>query len=117
MLYAVDLIVLSAHFFVLYWLLLNYRNLNLIDLIPNLEVMQAPASTGEYLQAYWLALCIWALLLKQRGEYQTLRVQTYGNILVNYLVNGFLFFVFFTSFSFLLKFDFLSRVFIVLMIL
>ena len=113
-LFIVDLVVVSLHFFLVYSLILHYKSFRWMDVIPGIDVIATPAKPGQYLQAYWLALLIWAIILKKRGEYHYLRIQTYDKIIVNYLINGFLFFVFFTSFAFLLKFGFLSRVFIIL---
>ena len=110
-LYVVDLVVVSLHFFLVYALILHFRSFHWMDIVPGIEVMQTPADPGQYLQAYWLALVIWAIILKKRGEYHYLRIQTYDKIIVNYLINGFLFFIFFTSLAFLFKFVFLSRTF------
>ncbi len=112
--YIVDLVALSLHFFLVYALLVHYHSFRWLDIMPGIDVMQLPAEPGQYLQAYWLALILWALILKKRGEYHYLRIQTYDKIIINYLINGFLFFVFFTSLAFLLKFNFLSRVFMIL---
>ena len=112
-LYVVDLIAVSVHFFVLYAFISHVGALERIDLIPGVEVLKPPAEPGQYLQAYWLALVIWAILLKRRGEYHYLRIQTYRKIFSNYFINGFLFFISFTSIAFLLKFAFLSRLFMV----
>ncbi len=111
-LFVVDLVVVSLHFFVLYALILHFRSFHLPDFFPGTDVVRIPATPEEYLQAYWLAIVIWAVLLRKRGEYHYLRLQTYEKVFVAYVVNGALFFVFFTSFSFVLKFGFLSRMFI-----
>ena len=113
-LYVVDLIIVSVSFFGVYTFVQYYRSFHWVDFIPGAEIVSSPAGPGEYLQAYWLALVMWAVLLKKRGEYHYFRLQTYGKMFGNYLINGFLFIVFFTSLAFLLKFAFLSRVFLVL---
>ncbi len=112
LLYVVDLITVSLHFFVLYVLILNHDAFRWVDTIPGMEVMEKATDPGKYLQGYWLALVIWAIILKKRGQYYYMRIQTYDKILANYFVNGFLFFVFFTSLAFVFKFGFLSRIFI-----
>lgn len=114
-LYVADLVALSLNFFLVYAFVLHYRSLiGGLDLIPGAIVLRMPADPGEYLQAYWLALLLWAIVLKKRGEYHHLRVQTYGKATISLLFSGFLFFVPFTSFAFLLKYDFLSRIYMVL---
>jgi exopolysaccharide biosynthesis polyprenyl glycosylphosphotransferase len=113
-LYALDLLVVSLHFFALYAFILHYHKFSFVDFFPSVDVVRIPASPNQYMQAYWLAFVIWAVLLKKRGEYHYLRLQTYEKVFSAYIINGFLFFVFFTSFAFLLKFDFLSRMFILI---
>lgn len=113
-LYVVDLIVLSINFFLVYAFVLHYKSFGLEDLIPSIIKIQMPADPRQYLQAYWLALVIWAVVLKKRGEYQHLRQQTYTRVFGNYMVIAFVFVIPFTSVAFLLKFDFLSRFYILL---
>jgi exopolysaccharide biosynthesis polyprenyl glycosylphosphotransferase len=113
-LYAIDLVIVSLHFFALYLVILHFRAIYPGNVFPGEAIVQVPASPGEYLQAYWLAFFIWAVLLKKRGEYHYLRMQTYRKVFTAYIVNGFLFFVFFTSFAFVFKFGFLSRMFLIL---
>ncbi len=112
--YFVDLAVVSVNFVACYLILLHYRSFGFLDFLPSTEVIHAPATPGQYLQAFWLTLVIWAVLLKRRGEYHYLRIQTHTKIFTAYFINGLLFLVFFTSFSFLLKFSFLSRLFLIL---
>ncbi len=113
-LYIGDLVIVSVHFFLLYALILHYRSFHFLDVIPRVEIIRTPASPEVYMRVYWLVLVIWAILLKRRGEYHYLRLQTYEKIFVSHVVNGFLFFVFFTSFAFVFKFHFLSRLFMVI---
>jgi len=112
--YAVDLVVVSVNFAVCYLLFLHYKSFGFMNIFPSVEVVHVPAAPEQYLQAYWLTLGIWAVLLKRRGEYHYLRIQTHTKIFTVYFINGLLFLVFFTSFSFLLKFSFLSRLFLIL---
>ena len=108
-LYVVDLIVSSLNFFLVYAFILHFKSLPFGNLVPSSITIPMPADPGQYLQAYWLALVIWAIVLKQRGEYEHMRQQTYARVIVNYIVIAFLFIIPFTSLAFLLKFDFMSR--------
>ena len=110
--YVVDLIAVSVNFFGMYLLVLHYPSLHMVDVFPGVQVVSAPASSGEYLQAYWLALVVWAIVLQQRGEYRHLRLQTYGRVSAHLAVSVFLFFVSYTSLAFILKLSFLSRLYI-----
>ncbi len=112
-LYIADLVALSFNFFLVYAIILHYRSWIGMDLFPGVELIQTPAQPGQYLEAYWLALFIWAIVLKKQGEYRHLRIQTYSKAVTNLLLSGLFFFISFTSFAFLLKFEFLSRVYMV----
>lgn len=113
-LYIIDLVVVSIVYFAVYVFILRYSSSALFDIIPDVNVLRIPAEPINYLQAYWLVLIIWAVLLKKRGEYHHLRLQTYGRAVINFFVTGFIFFVCFSSASFLFKFNFLSRIYLIL---
>ena len=113
-LYIVDLVVLSANFFLIYAFVLHYTAIVPVDIVPGTAIMNTPAEPIQYLQAYWLALVLWAIVLKKQGEYHHLRIQTYARAIGSLFVSGVLFFIPFTSFAFLLDFDFLSRIYMVL---
>ncbi len=113
-LYIVDLIVISIIYFLVYAFILHYGEWAWLDFIPDVRVLQIPAEPIRYIQAYWIVLFIWAVLLKKRGEYHHLRLQTYARAIINFIVTGFIFFICFSSCSFLFKFDFLSRLYLVL---
>src|SRR3989338_6842987 len=109
-LYVIDLLIITAAFFTLYFIFAHFKDLYSLNLFPGTIVVQRPHTLDLYMHGCWLALIAWAALLKARGEYH-LRLQTYSSPIRSYLVNGFIFFVFFTSFSFILKMDFMSRLF------
>ena len=112
-LYIADLLVISLSFFFIYFTFLHFREFYNYDLLPGVNVFKTPGSIGDYLKAYYLALVVWAVVLKARAEYH-IRLQTYRKIIWNIFSNGLLFFGFFTSLGFLLKFEFLSRGFIII---
>ena len=110
--FIVELLVISANFFVIYFVMANLRSFYSLDLIPG-TVVPKPVSFDLYMRTFWLALLIWTVLLRTRGEYQHLRIQTYHKVINNYLVTGILFFGLFTSAAFLFKINYLSRGFII----
>lgn len=113
-LYIIELLMVSVNFFIVYYFIAHHQSLYKLDLLPQWRVIQQPSTIDMYLRVYWLVLVIWAVLLKVKGEYHHLRIQTYRKVVTNQLVTGFLFFGIFTSSAFLLKFEFLSRLFMVL---
>lgn len=110
-LYVIDLVIVSVSFFLVYLVFLHFKEFYHWDVFPNVSVIPAPHSIDLYLRGYWLALVLWAVLLKTRGEYH-FRLQTYPRILSGYLLNSLIFFGFFTSLAFLFKMEFMSRIFI-----
>lgn len=111
-LYIADLVMLSVCFFLTYYFLFYFSFFYTHDFLPDVQIVKKPHSMGLYLQAYWLALFLWAVILKLRGEYQ-LRVQTYTKLIGNHCVNGFLFLGAFTSLAFIFKMEFISRLFMI----
>lgn len=113
-LYLIDLCVLSLLFFLFYFFVAHHTELYKLNLLPDIKVLRHPSPVDEYLRAYWAAFIIWVVVLRLRGEYNYLRVQTFLKSAVGHIINGFLFLLSFASLAFLFKFDFISRVFIVL---
>lgn len=111
LLYVSELVLISVNFFAVYYLIANFSLFYRLDLIPEARVVTAPLSIDLYLRVYWVVLAIWAILLRVRGDYQHLRLQTYYRVVVGYLVNGLLFFGFFSTAAFVFKFHFVSRLF------
>src|SRR3989338_374909 len=108
--YVIDLLILSATFFLVYYLFFHFSFVYSRDFFPQIQVVKKPHSIDLYLRAYWVILCLWAVILRVRGEYH-IRVQTYGSIVTGCLLNGLLFFGAFTSIAFIFKMDFVSRMF------
>ena len=94
--YLIDLLIVTICFFSAYLALMYFKKFYTFNFIPGLNVVQHPVSIDLYLRAYWLALIVWAMILKVRGEYH-LRVQTYWRLISSYLIHGLVFFGFFTS--------------------
>ena len=106
-LYVIDLINLTLGYFVVYYVFGHIRRFYFLDIFPQLTLISTPSSVDLYLQAYWLVLAIWAIVLKVNAEYH-IRFQTYLKIISNLFTVCVIFLGFFTSLSFLLKFDFIS---------
>ncbi len=113
LLYIEELLIASGNFFIIYFLMARFHAFYEFDIIPGAKsIMPAPHSIDLYLRVFWLVLALWAVLLRVRGEYHHLRIQTYYKVAMGQFVNGVIFFALFSSGAFLFKFDFLSRFFI-----
>lgn len=110
--YLIDLATVGLCFILVYFFSFYFRYYYPFDLIPGRTVVPQPVNLDLYLRAWGLAVAIWAVLLKMRGEYSHLRLQTYLRTVERQIINSCLFFGFFTSGAFLLKLHFLSRMFI-----
>jgi exopolysaccharide biosynthesis polyprenyl glycosylphosphotransferase len=113
-LYAADLLAVSVNFFFAYLFLIHFESLRLIGDLAGVDTIRMPDEPGLYLQAYWLALVLWAIVLRNQGGYHNLRIQTYGKVALKIFIGGVIFFVSFTSFAFLFKYIFLSRIYMVI---
>ncbi|MBI4432536.1 MAG: sugar transferase [Candidatus Omnitrophica bacterium] len=113
-LYFAELAILSAAFFMVYYLSFHFHSLYTLNLLPPVKLIQQPWPIDVYMRAFWLVLVIWAVLLKARDDYGRQHTQTYWGVFLTHFINGCLFFVFAAGAAFLLKFDFLSRGFLVL---
>lgn len=112
-LYFAELALAAVNFVAVYAVLTHFSSLYQLDLIPNVLVVRRPAEAEFYVFSFWVAVILWAAILRRRGEYHQLRFQTYHKVLTTHVVNACLFFGFFTSIAFVLKFHFLSRLFII----
>ena len=109
-LYAFELCLISANFFLVYYFVGHAKSFYFLDIFPSVVVIKKSLySIDLYMRAYWLALVVWAILLRIRGEYHHLRIQTYYRVIGNHLINGFFFLTSFMSFACPFKCDFLSR--------
>ena len=98
--YAMDLVALTALYFFMHYFFGHARAMYHLDLIRQANVIPQPDSLDLYFRGYWLALVIWAVLLRKRGEQQRLRFQTYRRIIGRHLYDGVLFFITFSSAAF-----------------
>ncbi len=113
LLYFAELSIVTANFFVVYRLLAYFRFFYSLDLLPGIKVVQRPHSLHLYLLVFWLVFLIWAVLLKVKGRYHHLRIQTYREVITRHFFNGLIFFVCFAAGAMLFKFEFLSRTFMI----
>ncbi len=107
LLYIFELLLVSINFFLLYFLIDRYS----LDIFENKEVIRGLQPLFLYWNVFWLALIIWGVLLWTRSGYRQLRMQTLSAAFWYLMVDGFIFLGIFSGLAFFLKFDFLSRFF------
>lgn len=109
-----DLAAVSVNFFLVYFFLKNVSPAYPCDFITSADIIKSPGSLELYLDAYFTAVLIWAVIFHWRRAYRDLYTQTYGMAARQLIGIGLIFTFIFTSACFLLKFAFLSRVFLLL---
>ncbi len=108
--YMEELLIASLNFFVIYFLMSWLHSFYFFGF--KFELI-ASYGLNFYLSVFWLSLLIWAILLRVRGEYDNMRIQTYYRVVTNHFINGCIFLGFFASAAFLLRMEFLSRSFMI----
>ena len=108
-----EMVLVSLNFFLIYLFARYFQFFYPLDLIPNVQVVRPPRSLGLYLRVYPFVLLIWAVVLHTRSAYQHLRVQTYLRIIRHHFLSGLIFFFAITSILFVMKFEFVSRLFMI----
>ncbi len=108
-LYLSELILVSLNFFFAYYLLEHYS----LNLIKYQRFIQGLEPLPMYLQAFWPAFLVWAVLLWTRNGYSRLRTQTVGFASYHLVIDGFIFLGIFAGLSFFLHLEFLSRFFLI----
>lgn len=111
--YTIELTIITASFFVCFYLIRDFPYLNPFDIVPERQVIRGPYSMQAYLPVFWVSFVIWAVLLWLRGGYRDLRIQSKWAAARHVALNGFIFFCVLNSVAFLLKFEFVSRPFVV----
>jgi exopolysaccharide biosynthesis polyprenyl glycosylphosphotransferase len=114
LIYVADLATLAILFFFVYFSTQNFKEFYHLDLFPGWQAVKEPVELESYMRAFWVVMGIWAVILKVRGGYKNLRTRTQARILMNQSLNGLIFVGAMTSFAFIFKLDFISRLFIAL---
>jgi len=107
-----ELTIAAGNFFLVYYFLKHFNLFYHLDFFASKDMIEAPQSWNYYKYFFLTAMVIWISLLWRRREHQNLNVQSYKATARHLMAKGLLFLFLFTSVSFLLKFAFLSRMFI-----
>lgn len=111
-----DAMVVIAAFFAAYFLRLHFHAFYKLDLVPSSQVIGAPLSLGLYLSTLWLWVPLWMLMLAFNGLYRPFRTRTFLEIVWIVIRAAFFTALAFGSLAFILKIQFISRVFFVIFI-
>lgn len=111
-----DALVVVVAFFVAYFLRLHFHAFYKLDLVPSAQVIGAPLALGLYLSTLWLWVPLWLLMLTFNGLYRPFRTHTFLEIVWIIIRAAFFTALAFGSLAFILKIQFISRVFFVMFI-
>lgn len=112
-----ELLIVLGNFFLVYFILRHFKGLYHLNLIGSEEVVKGLTGLKRYADVFWTLVPVWVFLLWWRDGHQSLRIQSYGASAQNLAVTGIIFLLIFSSVSFLLKFSYLSRMFILVYVL
>ena len=109
--YAVELLIVAADFFAVYFLMSYFHLFYQSNIFPRFQMVSLPRSLDLYMRAFVPALIIWVMLLHIRGGYDDLRTETRSGVLRRFAATGILYLGCFASVAFLMRFDFIGRTF------
>ncbi len=111
-----DMVMLSAAFFVSYFLRAYFHIFYRFNLIPSEKVIGAPVALLEYLPVLSLWTFIWVFMLFLHGAYRSIRTRPFLEIIWIIIKAAFFSVLAFGTFIFLLKMQFVSRLFVIIFI-
>jgi exopolysaccharide biosynthesis polyprenyl glycosylphosphotransferase len=114
----IDAALIAAAFFVAYFLRLRFHLFYKWDLFPGRTVVaESSAVLSEYLVVLFLAVPLWCFMLHLSGMYSSMRTRKFHEILWILLKASFFAVLGFGAVIFLLKLEFVSRLFFVIFVL
>ncbi len=111
-----DALVVALAFFTAYFLREHFHAFYKFDLVPSVHVIGAPTDIRLYLTTLFLWLPIWMLMLSLNGLYRPFRTRTFLELVWGIIKSAFFSALVFGNLAFILKIQFMSRVFFVMFI-
>ena len=108
-----DAMVVALAFFVTYFLRLHFHVFYKLDLVPSANVIGPPVEFLQYLPTLFLWMPLWVLTLALNGLYHPFRTMTFLEVIWIIIKAAFFSAFAFGSLAFILKIQFISRVFFV----
>ncbi len=113
---ALDALVVAAAFFIAYFIRVHFHVLYKLDFIPSREIVGPPMALPQYIPILVLWVLIWVSMLFLNGMYRSVRTKSFLDLTWVIIKAGFFSTLAFSSFAFILRIQFVSRVFIFLFI-
>ncbi|MBU1862990.1 MAG: sugar transferase [Candidatus Omnitrophica bacterium] len=109
-----DVLIVVISFFVAFYIRLNIHNFYSIDLFPAEKVIAslAPISLNQYLLTLLFWIPLWLFSLHYAGAYNSLRTNSFLSIIRIIVIASFVSSLGFFSISFILKIQYVSRLFV-----
>lgn len=112
-----DVFILSAAFFFAFFIRQNWHRFYKLDLFPAAGAFtEGPASLNNYLLVFIFIVPLWCVLLYLNGLYRSLRVRTLYEVAWIIIKSILFLLLVFSTFIFLFKMEFVSRLFFVLFV-
>lgn len=111
-----DALVVAVSFFAAIFLRNYFHSFYKFDLIPSVQVIGTPVILRQYLPIFLLLLPLWVLMLSMSGLYQSFRTHSFLEMTWIIIKSAIFSALAFGSLAFILKIQFVSRVFFVIFI-
>jgi len=111
-----DALVVTMSFFITYFLREHFHDFYKLNLIPSQKVLGAPVGLDQYLVVLFLWVPIWVAMLGFSGMYRSFRTRSFLEMSWDIVKAAFFSVVAFGGLAFILKIQFVSRVFFVMFI-
>jgi len=113
----IDVFIISIAFFTALFLRQNYHKFYIFDLIPNKQIIpELFLPLSNYLIVLFIVIPLWLVIFYWNGIYRNIRTRDYFNVFWLVLKSTFLVSIGFGLFVYILKIEFVSRLFFVLFI-
>lgn len=111
-----DTLVIVIAFFAAYFVRLHFHIFYKLDLIPATRVIAAPLGLRQYLLVLFLWVPLWMIMLVFKGSYRSFRTRSFSELVGDILEAAFFSAFAFGSLAFILRIQFVSRVFFIIFI-
>ncbi|MFC1704264.1 sugar transferase [Candidatus Omnitrophota bacterium] len=109
-----DALIITGAFFLSYYIFSHFHLFYRLDLVASSRVIGSPAGLRMYLPVLILWVSLWIFMLSLNGVYRSLRAHAFFEVIWIIIKSGLFSTLAFTSVAFLLKIEFISRIFILI---
>lgn len=108
-----DTFVLTVSYFLAYLIRAQFHAFYKLDLFPGKQIISSGIADTEYFPITFILVLLWVLMLSFNGMYFSIRTKNFLEIVWINIKAAFLTIFTFSSLAFILKFHFISRVFVI----